>query len=97
MRIHVSFIDRVGITQEVLALLGARNLQICTAIMEYGYRIIDDLAKSGVAILAISSELPELIGISDRILVMREGRVAGELLHGDADEVKALHLAMPAR
>jgi ribose transport system ATP-binding protein len=42
------------------------------------YRIIDDLAKKGVAILAISSELPELIGISDRILVMREGHIVGE-------------------
>jgi len=43
------------------------------------YRIIDDLAKQGVAILAISSELPELIGISDRVLVMREGHIAGEV------------------
>ena len=43
------------------------------------YRIIDGLAKQGVAILAISSELPELIGISDRILVMREGHIAGEV------------------
>jgi ribose transport system ATP-binding protein len=43
------------------------------------YRIISELAAKGVAILVISSELPEVIGISDRILVMREGRIVGEL------------------
>ena len=61
------------------------------------YNVIYDLAKSGIAVVVVSSELPEVLGVSDRILVMREGRVSGELLHGDADEVKALHLAMPAR
>ncbi|MGU7771678.1 sugar ABC transporter ATP-binding protein [Burkholderia sp. MR1-5-21] len=47
------------------------------------YKIIHQLADAGVAILCISSELPELIGICDRILVMREGTLAGELT-GDA-------------
>jgi ribose transport system ATP-binding protein len=43
------------------------------------YRLIDDLAQRGIAILVISSELPEIIGIADRVLVMREGRIAGEI------------------
>ena len=43
------------------------------------YRIMDDIAKSGVAILMISSELPELIGMSDRIYVMRNGGIALEI------------------
>lgn len=43
------------------------------------YQIIDDLAKKGVAILMISSELPELIGMSDRIYVMRRGEISAEL------------------
>ena len=43
------------------------------------YRIIDKLAQSGVAILVISSEMPEVIGIADRILVMREGSIEGEV------------------
>jgi ribose transport system ATP-binding protein len=43
------------------------------------YRTIDRLARDGMAILVISSELPELIGIADRILVMREGHIAGEV------------------
>ncbi|MDR3518070.1 MAG: sugar ABC transporter ATP-binding protein [Azospirillaceae bacterium] len=43
------------------------------------YRLIDRLAASGVGVLVISSEMPEIIGICDRILVMREGRIEGEL------------------
>ncbi|MDR3436517.1 sugar ABC transporter ATP-binding protein [Telmatospirillum sp.] len=44
------------------------------------YRIIAELASHGAAVLLISSEMPEVIGISDRILVMREGRLAAELM-----------------
>jgi len=40
------------------------------------YSIIDNLAKSGTAILVISSDLPEVIGICDRVIVMRAGRIA---------------------
>ena len=43
------------------------------------YRLIDELARRGVAVLVISSELPEVVGICDRVLVMREGRLAGEV------------------
>ncbi|HJV94797.1 MAG TPA: ATP-binding cassette domain-containing protein, partial [Albitalea sp.] len=43
------------------------------------YRIINALAREGVGVIVISSELPELIGIADRVLVMREGQIAGEL------------------
>jgi ribose transport system ATP-binding protein len=54
--------------------------------------LIRKLAKEGVAILMISSELPELIGMSDRILVMREGALVGELPAG-AGESDIMHLA----
>ncbi|NUT91405.1 MAG: sugar ABC transporter ATP-binding protein, partial [Saccharothrix sp.] len=50
------------------------------------YRLLRDLAADGMAILMISSELPELIGMSDRILVMHEGAVAGELPAGASEE-----------
>jgi ribose transport system ATP-binding protein len=43
------------------------------------YRIISDLAQEGVAILMVSSELTEIVGLSDRVLVMRQGRLVGEL------------------
>jgi ribose transport system ATP-binding protein len=47
------------------------------------YRIMNQMAREGVAILMISSELPEVVGMSDRVYVMREGTIAGEL-QGDA-------------
>ena len=43
------------------------------------YRIIDELAERGIGIIVISSELPEIIGICDRVLVMREGHLAGQV------------------
>jgi ribose transport system ATP-binding protein len=43
------------------------------------YSIIDNLAKSGAAILVISSDLPEIIGICDRVVVMRAGHITGEI------------------
>ena len=51
------------------------------------YQIIDDLARAGAAILVISSELPELVGISDRALVMRDGRIVGEIKGGPDDPI----------
>ncbi|RNL82577.1 sugar ABC transporter ATP-binding protein [Halostreptopolyspora alba] len=50
------------------------------------YKIIDGLARDGVAVLVVSSDLPEVLGISDRILVMRNGEIAGELDHDEATE-----------
>jgi ribose transport system ATP-binding protein len=50
------------------------------------YRIMRDFADRGRGILMISSDLPEIVGVSDRILIMREGRVAGELPGGANEE-----------
>lgn len=50
------------------------------------YRIMNDMARQGVAILMISSELPEVVGMSDRVYVMREGDIAGELQAGDISQ-----------
>ncbi|MFJ8301145.1 sugar ABC transporter ATP-binding protein [Streptomyces sp. NPDC094447] len=58
------------------------------------YQIIADLATEGVAVLVISSELPELLGLADRVVVMQGGRVTGELDHGEATEESILALAM---
>ncbi|RPH29927.1 L-arabinose ABC transporter ATP-binding protein AraG [Buttiauxella warmboldiae] len=59
------------------------------------YNVIYALAAKGVAVLFASSDLPEVLGLADRIIVMREGEIAGELLHGEASEQQALGLAMP--
>ncbi|SFX59272.1 sugar ABC transporter ATP-binding protein [Streptomyces atratus] len=50
------------------------------------HTLVRELAREGLAVLIISSELPELIGMSDRILVMSEGRLAGELPAGATEE-----------
>ena len=43
------------------------------------YRVIDELALDGIGIIFISSELPEIIGVAERVIVMRSGRIVGEL------------------
>lgn len=50
------------------------------------YNLMNDLVESGVAVVMISSELPEIIGMSDRILVMHEGKFKGELMDGASQE-----------
>ena len=57
------------------------------------YRIINDLAASGVAMVVISSELPEVIGICDRVVVMREGVVTGECQGQDINQERIMTLA----
>ncbi|HEX9044707.1 MAG TPA: sugar ABC transporter ATP-binding protein [Candidatus Limnocylindrales bacterium] len=56
------------------------------------YQIVADLAKSGVAILLISSDLPELLGLSDRVVVLREGRQLATLDRADAGQEHVLSL-----
>jgi ribose transport system ATP-binding protein len=57
------------------------------------HRILRNLAASGVGILVISSELPELIGVCDRVLVVREGRISGEVAGDRMSEENIMHLA----
>jgi L-arabinose transport system ATP-binding protein len=58
------------------------------------YSIINELAADGLALVVISSELPELLGLADRIVVMQAGRVTGELSRAEATEEGVLALAM---
>ena len=57
------------------------------------YKLMRKLNDRGIAIIMISSELPEIIGMSDRILVMNEGKVVGELAQQEADEARIIELA----
>ncbi|MFC6337380.1 L-arabinose ABC transporter ATP-binding protein AraG [Pseudomonas sp. CCM 7891] len=59
------------------------------------YQIIHNLAASGIAVIVVSSDLMEVMGISDRILVMSEGALTGELARDQADEARLLQLALP--
>ncbi|MEO8683519.1 MAG: sugar ABC transporter ATP-binding protein [Devosia sp.] len=57
------------------------------------HRLITELVRGGVAVVMISSELPEVLGMSDRIMVMHEGRVTGIVDRKDANQVKIMELA----
>lgn len=57
------------------------------------YQLINNLAKQGMAIIVVSSELPEVIGISDRIVTFCEGELTGEFLQKDATQEKLLESA----
>jgi len=57
------------------------------------HRLLRDLARSGIGIVVISSELPELLGLCDRVLVIREGRVAGEVEGETMTEEAIMRLA----
>ena len=57
------------------------------------YRLIDELCQTGLAIILTSSELPELIAVCDRILVLCEGRLTAELVRGEFSEQKLMEAA----
>lgn len=57
------------------------------------YDVINDMAAKGVAVIMVSSELPEVLGMSDRIMVIREGEVRGIIDGADADQAKVMTLA----
>jgi ribose transport system ATP-binding protein len=57
------------------------------------HRLLRELALSGIGIVVISSEMPELLGLCDRVLVVREGRIAGELRGGEMTEEAVIRLA----
>lgn len=57
------------------------------------YQLMNELADRGVPILLVSSDLPEVLGVSDRIVVMHEGRITGELSRGEATQEKVMQLA----
>jgi inositol transport system ATP-binding protein len=57
------------------------------------HRLMSELAGQGKAILMVSSELPEILGMSDRVLVMHDGRITGEFSRADATQEKIMHAA----
>jgi ribose transport system ATP-binding protein len=68
-----------------------RGVDIGTKAEIYG--LFDELVREGIAILVISSDLPEVLALADRILIMRHGRLTGELSRENATEEKVMHLA----
>jgi ribose transport system ATP-binding protein len=60
------------------------------------YQIMNALVEKGVCIIMISSDLPEVLGMSDRILVMHEGVITGEFMKGEATQEKIMACATGA-
>ncbi len=58
------------------------------------YRIINELLDAGAAVIMVSSEMPEVMGMSDRILVFREGRIAGEFTHDEATQTAIMECSV---
>ncbi len=57
------------------------------------YRLITFLAQEGMAVIMISSELPEVLGLCDRVMVMHEGELMGTLARGEATQERVMQLA----
>ena len=57
------------------------------------YQLINKLAEQGIGIIVVSSDLPEIIGISDRILTLCEGRLTGEFTRGNVTQEQLLYAA----
>jgi inositol transport system ATP-binding protein len=86
-------ISRWLLTQPDLLILDEPTRGIDVGAKSEIYRLMTEFVRSGKAIIMISSELPEILGMSDRIMVMHEGDKAGELSRAEATQEKILHLA----
>ena len=58
------------------------------------YSALAELVRDGMAVLMISSELPEVLGMADRVLVMHEGRISADIARADADEERIMGAAL---
>jgi len=86
-------ISRWLMTQPKILLLDEPTRGIDVGAKAEIHRLVTQLAGQGVAVLMISSEMPEVLGMSDRVMVMHEGRVTGIVDRKDADQVKIMELA----
>jgi L-arabinose transport system ATP-binding protein len=59
------------------------------------YSIMYELAERGIAVIVVSSDLPEILGVSDRVMVMREGRIVASVDRADASQDLLLRHALP--
>lgn len=84
------------ITQPTILILDEPTRGIDVGSKAEVHRIISELAGEGLAIILISSDLPEVLAMADRVLVMHEGRVAAEFSHAEADQEKVMFAATGA-
>ncbi|HAK34435.1 MAG TPA: D-xylose ABC transporter ATP-binding protein, partial [Pantoea sp.] len=58
------------------------------------YQLINSLVQQGIAVIVISSELPEVLGLSDRVLVMHEGRIKADLINNNLTQEQVMEAAL---
>jgi ABC-type sugar transport system ATPase subunit len=58
------------------------------------YQLLDEFCKQGISIIMVTSEMPELLAMSDRVLVMYQGRINGEFDRNEADQIKVVSAAI---
>ena len=87
-------LSRWLLTQSKLLILDEPTRGIDVGAKVEIYQLMNSLVSQGIGILMISSELPEVLGMADRILVMREGRIVGELSRAEATQEKIGELAV---
>ncbi len=90
-----SILARWLLTDPTILILDEPTRGIDIGVKAEFYEMIGELAAQGRAILLISSELPELIALCDRVLVMSEGRLTADLKRGDATQESIMHAAVP--
>ena len=90
-----SILARWLLTEPEILILDEPTRGIDIGVKAEFYDMIGDLAATGRAILLISSELPELLSLCDRILVMSEGRVTAELPRESATQESIMQAAVP--
>jgi ribose transport system ATP-binding protein len=83
-------------TQPKVLLLDEPTRGIDVSAKKEIYTIINELAQNGLGVVMVSSELPEILAIADRILVLADGRLAAEFARSEATEEKVLKAALPA-
>src|SRR5207237_9443646 len=91
---HKVFLAQVRMAEPLVIFLDEPTREIDVSAKQEIYEIINQLTDAGKAVLLVSSELPELIGMSDRILVLHEGRIAGEFDRDEATQENLLAAAM---
>lgn len=82
----------IGIAPEIL-ILDEPTRGVDVGAKREIYQLMNELAERGVPIIVVSSDLPEVLGVSDRILVMHEGKINGELSSEEATQEKVMHFA----
>ena len=94
MKIATSIVARWISTKPKVLILDEPTKGIDVGAKSEFYNMICAFAKQGLGVILISSELPEVIGLSDRIIVMKGRQISGEIMREEASETKLLSLAM---